>query len=124
VLHEEVARAAGADSLEFRRSMMQNHPKHLGVLKRGGEKAGWGKPLPAGVHRGIAQFMATAATRPRSPKSREQGRQVKGPPHGVGSTAARGQSRAVAAQVEGSAAYGLSAAFYGEMSVEKGRMWS
>jgi len=55
---EEVARAAGADSLEFRRSMMQNHPKHLGVLKsRWPKKAGWGKPLAAGVHRGIAQFM-------------------------------------------------------------------
>src|SRR6267154_2565761 len=29
---EEVARAAGKDSLEFRRELMANHPKHLGVL--------------------------------------------------------------------------------------------
>src|SRR6266496_1602788 len=54
---EEVARAAGKDSLEFRRELMGNHPKHLGVLNAAAEKAGWGKPLPAGVHRGIAQFM-------------------------------------------------------------------
>src|SRR5712691_11909843 len=29
---EEVARASGRDSLEFRRELMANHPKHLGVL--------------------------------------------------------------------------------------------
>src|SRR6266704_1554743 len=54
---EEVARAAGRDSLEFRRELMANHPKHLGVLNAAAETAGWGKPLPEGVHRGIAQFM-------------------------------------------------------------------
>jgi len=59
---EEVARAAGKDSLEFRRALMQNHPKHLAVLNAAAEKGDWGKPLPAGQHRGIAQFMATAAT--------------------------------------------------------------
>src|SRR5438477_1349055 len=54
---EEVARAAGADSLEFRRALMGKHPKHLAVLNAAAEKGDWGKPLPAGVHRGIAQFM-------------------------------------------------------------------
>ncbi len=54
---EEVARAAGADSLEFRRALMSKHPKHLGVLNAVAAKSDWGKPLPAGVHRGIAQFM-------------------------------------------------------------------
>src|SRR5207302_8793658 len=58
---EEVARAAGKDSLEFRRELMADHPKHLGVLNAAAEKAGWGKPLPAGVHRGIAQFMGYAS---------------------------------------------------------------
>src|SRR5437879_12017115 len=45
------------DPLEFRRALMANHPKHLAVLNAVADKAGWGKPLPAGVHRGIAQFM-------------------------------------------------------------------
>ena len=54
---EEAARAAGADSLEFRRALMGKHPKHLAVLNAAAEKGDWGKPLPAGVHRGIAQFM-------------------------------------------------------------------
>ncbi len=54
---EEVARAAGKDSLAFRQALMQKHPKHLGVLNAAARKAGWGTPLPAGRHRGIAQFM-------------------------------------------------------------------
>src|SRR5260221_14696955 len=54
---DEVARAAGTDPLEFRRGLMGNHPKHLGVLNAAADKAGWGKPPPAGVHRGIAQVM-------------------------------------------------------------------
>ena len=54
---EEVARAAGKDSLEFRRAMMAKFPKHLAVLNAAADKGDWGKPLPPGVHRGIAQFM-------------------------------------------------------------------
>src|SRR5689334_21905038 len=54
---EECAKAAGKDSLEFRRALMSQHPKHLAVLNAAAEKGDWGKPLPQGVHRGIAQFM-------------------------------------------------------------------
>ena len=54
---DEVARAAGKDPLEFRRALMEKYPKHLAVLNAAAEKGDWGKPLPAGVHRGIAQFM-------------------------------------------------------------------
>ena len=54
---DEVAQAAGKDPLEFRRALMKEYPKHLAVLNAAAEKGDWGKPLPAGVHRGIAQFM-------------------------------------------------------------------
>jgi isoquinoline 1-oxidoreductase beta subunit len=121
---EECARAAGADSLEFRRAMMQAYPKHLGVLNAVAEKAGWGKPLPAGVHRGIAQFMgygsysAAVAEVSVSPEGKlKVHRMVMG--CNCGHVVNPDQ---VAAQVEGSVAYGLSAALYGEMSVEQGRM--
>ena len=45
---EECARAAGKDSLEFRRALMSKHPKHLAVLNAAAEKGDWGKPLPRG----------------------------------------------------------------------------
>jgi isoquinoline 1-oxidoreductase beta subunit len=121
---EEVARAAGADSLEFRRAMMQSYPKHRAVLDAVAEKAGWGKPLPAGVHRGIAQFMgygsysaAVAEVSVSSEGKVKVHRMVLG--INCGHVVNPDQ---VAAQVEGSVAYGLSAAFYGEMTLERGRM--
>jgi isoquinoline 1-oxidoreductase beta subunit len=120
---EECARAAGADPLDFRRTLMHKHPKHLGVLNAAAEKAGWGKPLPPGMHRGIAQFMGygsySAAVAEVS--------MVKGKVKVHRMVLALDCGHAVnphqiAAQVEGSVAYGLSAAFYGEMTVEAGRM--
>ena len=120
---EECARAAGRDSVEFRRALMKNHPKHLGVLNAAAEKAGWGKPLPAGVHRGIAQFMgygsysaAVAEVSMKDGKVRVH-RMVLATNCGHAVNPDQ-----IAAQVEGSVAYGLSATFYGEMTVDKGRM--
>jgi isoquinoline 1-oxidoreductase beta subunit len=121
---DEVARAAGKDPLAFRRALMRNHPKHLGVLNAAAEKAEWGKPLPAGVHRGIAQFMgygsysaAVAEVSVSAEGKVKVHRMVLA--LNCGHAVNPGQ---IAAQVEGSVAYGLSAAFYGECAVENGRM--
>ena len=103
---------------------MQKHPKHLAVLNAAAEKAGWGKPLPAGVHRGIAQFMGygsySAAVAEVSVS-----RQGKVKVHRMVLALDCGHAvnpDQIAAQVEGSVAYGLSATFYGEITVDKGRM--
>jgi len=123
---EECARAAGKDSLEFRRALMGKFPKHLAVLNAAAEKGDWGKPLPAGVHRGIAQFMGYGSY---SAATAEVSVDAKGKVKVHRMVLALNCGHAVnphqiAAQVEGSVAYGLSAAFYGEMPVEKGRMTS
>ena len=55
---DELAQAAGQDPLEFRRKLMAKHPKHLAVLNAVADRAGWGKPAPQGVYRGLAQMMA------------------------------------------------------------------
>ncbi|MGH6768973.1 MAG: molybdopterin cofactor-binding domain-containing protein [Xanthobacteraceae bacterium] len=120
---EEVARAAGKDSLEFRRSLMSKHPKHLAVLNAAAEKGDWGKPLPSGVHRGLAQFMGYGSYSAATAEVSVTNGQVK--VHRMvlalncGHTVNPGQ---IAAQVEGSVVYGLSAALYGECTVDKGRM--
>jgi isoquinoline 1-oxidoreductase beta subunit len=51
---DELAAAAGRDPVEFRTALLQDHPRHLGVLKLAAEKANWGSPLPEGRARGIA----------------------------------------------------------------------
>jgi isoquinoline 1-oxidoreductase beta subunit len=121
---DEVAKAAGKDPLEFRRQFMSKHPKHLGVLNAVAEKAGWGTPLPPGRFRGIAQFMgygsysAAVAEVSVSPKGEVRvHRMVLG--LNCGHAVNPDQ---IAAQVEGSVAYGLSAALYGECTIEKGRV--
>ena len=121
---EEVAQAAGADSLEFRRSLMGKHPKHLAVLNAAADKGDWGKPLPPSVHRGIAQFMGygsySAAVAEVSVNSEGKVRV-----HRMVLALDCGHAvnpDQIAAQVEGSVAYGLSAAFYGDCTVDKGRM--
>jgi len=121
---DEVARAAGTDPLEFRRALMQAHPKHLAVLNAAAAKAGWGKPLPAGVHRGIAQFMGYGSY---SAAVAEVSLNDQGKVRIHRMVLALDCGHAVnpdqiAAQVEGSVAYGLSATLYGECTVENGRI--
>jgi isoquinoline 1-oxidoreductase beta subunit len=121
---DEVARAAGKDPLAFRRALMQDHPNHLAVLDAAAQKGDWGKPLPPGVHRGIAQFMgygsysASVAEVSVSPDGKLKVHRMVlalNCGHAV-------NPDQIAAQVEGSVVYGLSAALYGECTVAGGRM--
>ena len=121
---EEAARAAGADSLAFRQALMGKHPKHLAVLNAAAEKAGWGKPLPAGVHRGLAQFMGYGSYSAAVAEVSVSG-EGKLKVHRLVLALNCGHAvnpDQIAAQVEGSVAYGLTAAFYGDCPVENGRM--
>jgi isoquinoline 1-oxidoreductase beta subunit len=121
---EEVARAAGTDSVEFRRALMGKHPKHLAVLNAAADKGDWGKPLPAGVHRGIAQFMGYGSYSAAVAEVSVNG-EGKVKVHRMVLALNCGHAvnpDQIAAQVEGSVAYGLSAAFYGECPVQNGRM--
>jgi len=121
---DEIAHATGQDALAFRRKLMANHPKHLAVLTMAAEKGGWGTPAPKGVYRGLAQTMgfgsyvaACAEVSVGENGSLKVHRIVAAtdPGHAV-------NPQQIEAQVEGSFAYGLSAALYGECTVKDGRI--
>ena len=85
---------------------------------------GWGKPLAPGRFRGIAQFMGYASY---SAAVAEVSMTPQGTVKVHRMTLALNCGHAVnpqqiAAQVEGSVAYGLSATFYGECTIDKGRL--
>ncbi len=121
---EECAKAAGKDSLAFRRTLMSQFPKHLAVLNAAAEKGDWGKPLPKGVFRGIAQFMGYGSY---SAATAEVSVSDKGEVKVHRMVLATNCGHAVnpdqiAAQVEGGVSYGLSATFFGENTIENGRV--
>ena len=52
---DELAHAVGKDPLEFRLQSLKNNMRARRVLETVAEKAGWGKAIPKGEGRGIAQ---------------------------------------------------------------------
>lgn len=122
---EELAHAGGKDSFEFRRKLLENAPRHRGVLELAAEKAGWGTPLPAGRSRGLAvvesfgSFVAEVAEVSIHQSSGE----VK--VHRVVCAVDCGRyvnPDIVAAQMEGGIVYGLTAALKGKITIAKGRV--
>jgi len=119
---DELALAAGQDALEFRRKLMSKHPKHLAVLNAVADRAGWGKPAPQGVHRGLAHMMAFGSyVAACAEVSVSGGDKVKvrrivcatDPGYAV-------NPAQIERQIAGSFVYGLSAVFMEECTVKNG----
>jgi isoquinoline 1-oxidoreductase beta subunit len=120
---EECARAAGRDSVEFRRALLGNHKYHLGVLNAAAEKGDWGKPLPAGVHRGIAQFMGYGSYSAATAEVSVNGNDVKIHRMVLATNCGHAVSlEQIAAQVQGGVAMGIST-LMSESSVRDGRIY-
>ena len=120
---DELAQAAGVDPLEFRRRLMKSKPKHLAVLEAVAKGIGWGTPAPQGRHRGLAQIMGFGSYVAAAAEISVTNGNLKihrivaatNPGHVV-------NPDQVAAQVEGSFVYGLSAALHQECTVKNGRI--
>ena len=119
---DELAAAAGKDPVAFRLALLEDKPRHAGVLRLAAEKAGWGTSLPDGTARGVAvhesfgSYVAQvvelhladdgAVTVDRVVIAVDCGRVV--------------NPDIVHAQMEGAMGFGLSAALYSELTLEKG----
>ncbi|MBE0622074.1 MAG: xanthine dehydrogenase family protein molybdopterin-binding subunit [Burkholderiales bacterium] len=121
---DEMAATAGKDPYEFRRALLVKQPRYKGVLELAAQKAGWGQPLPAGVHRGIAvaqsfgSYVAEVA-------EVSVGKDGKVKVHRVVGAVDCGMTvnpEIVRRQVESAIVYGLSAALYGKITFKDGRV--
>src|SRR5579863_2664960 len=121
---DELARKAGKDPIDFRRSMLGNQPRFLAALNLAAEKSNWGQPLPARVGRGVcvqpsfASFIATVVEAEVDEQGEVHLRRVTC----AVDTGIAVNPDTVMAQLEGGLIFGLTAALYGEITIEKGRV--
>jgi len=121
---DELAVAAKADPFEFRRGLLSQQPRYKGVLELAADKAGWGKPLPAGVHRGIAvaQSFGSYVAEVAEVSVGDDGTPKV---HRVVAAVDCGRTvnpEIIRRQIEGAIVYGLSAALYGRITIKDGRV--
>ena len=121
---DELAAATKTDPVAFRRSMLAEQPRVLGVLDLAAEKAGWGSPLPDGVGRGVSvQFaMGTYISQIAEVEVTKNG-EVK--VRRVVCAVDCGQivnPDTIVAQIEGGIIFGISAVLWEEITIEGGRV--
>ncbi len=125
---DEIAAATKQDPLALRRKLMASHPKHLAVLNAVAERVRWEVPPPdvrgQKVYRGLAQTMgfgSYVAACAEVSVDKDGALKI----HRIVAATDPGYAvnpQQIEAQVEGSFAYGLSAALFGECTQKDGRM--
>jgi isoquinoline 1-oxidoreductase beta subunit len=121
---DELARKAGKDPVDFRRSMLGNQPRFLAALNLAAEKSNWGQPLPARAGRGVSvqpsfgSFIATVVEAEVDQQGEVHLRRVTS----AVDTGIAVNPDTIVAQLEGGLIFGLTAALYGEITIDKGRV--
>jgi len=121
---DELANTADKDPFEFRRALLGKQPRYKGVLELAAAKAGWGQPMPQGVHRGIAvvQSFGSYVAEVAEVSVDKDGRPKV---HRVVAAVDCGEvvnPEIVKRQCESAIAYGLTAALYGKITFKDGEV--
>ena len=121
---DELAKQAGKDPVAFRLSMLGKTPRLKAALETVAAKSGWGRPLPARVGRGVcvqpsfASFIATVVEAEVDEQGEVHLRRVTS----AVDTGIAVNPDTIVAQLQGGLIFGLTAALYGEITIEKGRV--
>jgi isoquinoline 1-oxidoreductase beta subunit len=121
---DELARKAGKDPVDFRRGMLGKNPRLLAALNLVAEKSSWGQPLPARVGRGVCaqpsfgSFIATVVEAEVDEQGEVHLRRVTS----AVDTGIPVNPDTIMAQFEGGLIFGLTAALYGEITIDRGRV--
>lgn len=122
-LIDELAQAVGKDPVEYRRVLLKNYPRHLGVLNLAVEKAGWDRRPPAGRARGVAVHACFGSFAAQVAEVSVEDRRIR--VHRVVCAIDCGiviNPETVAAQMDSGIAFGLSAALHGALHFKDGRV--
>ena len=121
---DELARKANMDPVEFRRGMLGNNPRLKAALDLVAEKSGWGQPLPPRAGRGVsvqpsfASFIATVVEVEVDNNGEVHLRRVTS----AVDTGIAVNPDIIVAQLQGGLIFGLTAALWGEVTIDKGRV--
>ena len=119
---DELAAAAAKDPLAFRLELLEGKARETHVLKVLAERSAWGR-APAGRHQGLAFMAAYGGLHSQVAEVSVEGGRLK--VHKITAVIDCGQTvnpRIVESQVESGIVYGLSAALWGEITLEGGRV--
>ena len=121
---DELARKAGADPIAFRIGMLDKTPRLKAALQLVAEKSGWGQPLPPRTGRGVcaqpsfASFIATVV----EAEVDEHGEVFLRRVTSAVDTGIAVNPDTVVAQLQGGLIFGLTAALWGDITIERGRV--
>jgi isoquinoline 1-oxidoreductase subunit beta len=121
---DELAHSAGTDPVAFRLAMLDGTPRLKAVVQQVAKLSDWGSPLPARTGRGIAaqtsfaSFIATVCEAEADEDGEVNIRRVLS----VVDTGIAVNPDTIIAQLQGGLVFGLTAALYGEITLEKGRV--
>ncbi|MGZ5904590.1 MAG: molybdopterin cofactor-binding domain-containing protein [Reyranella sp.] len=121
---DELARKAGKDPIAFRRDMLGKTPRLQAALDLVIEKSNWSQTLPARTGRGVCvqpafgSFIATVVEAEVDEQGEVRLRRVTS----AVDTGIAVNPDTIAAQLEGGLIFGLTAALWGEVTVDKGRV--
>lgn len=122
-LIDELATAASADPVEYRRILLKNSPRHLAALNLAADKAQWENPLLPGQFRGVAVCEAMGSYVSQVVEVSTESGQIR--VHRVVCAIDCGLAvnpDGVRAQIEGGIIFGLTAALYGEITLKNGQV--
>jgi isoquinoline 1-oxidoreductase beta subunit len=119
---DELAHAAGADPLLMRLEMLTHEPSRQ-VLKAVGDMSGWGSRLPKGHARGVAYAFSSGAATAQVIEIRDSdaGFELVKACIAVDVGVAL-DPRIIESQLQSALVFGLSAAMWGEITVEDGKV--
>ncbi|MGA7807099.1 xanthine dehydrogenase family protein molybdopterin-binding subunit, partial [Bradyrhizobium sp.] len=121
---DDLARKVNKDPIAFRRDMLDKTPRLQYVLDLVAEKSNWGQPLPPRVGRGVSvqpTFKTSIATVVEAEVDPEGDVYIRQVTLAVDCGLAINPDTVIA-QVEGGMIFGLTAALYGEVTIDKGRV--